>query len=93
MQRQLLNAMPEVLFSLASEQPITIDAMRHALVNRTAARYSDLDKVILQLVREKEIEILDPAGKVRSRTLRRLRLTDRIAFPAMPLLPSIARRR
>ena len=93
MQRQLLNSMPEVLFSLASEQPITIDAMRHVLSNRTAARYSDLDKVILQLVREKEIEILDPAGKVRSRTLRRLRLTDRIAFPAMPLLPGISRRR
>ena len=93
MQEQLLNSMPEVLFSLASEQPITIDAMRHALANRTAARYSDLDKVILQLVHEMEIEILDPDGKARSRALRRLRPTDRIAFPATPLLPGISRRR
>ena len=93
MQAQLLNAMPEVLFGLASEQPITIDAMRHTLANRTAARYSDLDKVILQLVREREIEILDPDGKARSRALRRLRPTDRIALPATPLLPGISRRR
>ena len=93
MQEQLLNSMPGVLFSLASEQPITIDAMRHALANRTAARYSDLDKVILQLVHEMEIEILDPDGKARSRALRRLRPTDRIAFPATPLLPGISRRR
>ena len=93
MRKQLLNSMPEELFSLASEAPITIDAMRHMLANRTAARFSDLDETVLRLSREKEIEILSPEGKVRSRTLKRISPTDRIAFPRQPLLPGTSRRR
>ena len=93
MRRQLLNSMPGELFSLASEAPITIDTMRHMFANRTAARFSDLDEIVLQLSREKEIEILSPDGKVRSRALKRLRPTDRIAFPSQYLLPGTSRRR
>ena len=68
MQEQLLNDMPQKLFSLTSEEPISVDAMRRELANRTAARFSDLDKVVLELFREKEIDILRPDDKVRSRT-------------------------
>ena len=93
MRRQLLNSMPDELFSLASEEPVTIDTMRHMFANRTAARFSDLDSVVLELFREKEIEILRPDGKVRSRTLKRISPTDRIAFPRQPLLPGTSRRR
>ena len=80
MRTQLLNAMPRELFSLASEEPVTIDAMRHRFANRTAARYSDLDSIVLQLFREGEIEILGANGKVRSPTLQRLRTVDRIVM-------------
>lgn len=93
MHKQLLNSTPGELFSLASEAPITVDTMRHMLANRTAARFSDIDETILQLFREREIEILSPEGKVRSRTLRRVSPTDRIAFPRQPLLPGTSRRR
>ena len=93
MHTQLLNSMPGKLFSLASEAPITIDTMRHMLANETAAPFSDLNEILLQLSREKEIEILSPEGKVRSRTLKRLRPTDRIAFPRQLLLPGTSRRR
>ncbi len=93
MRKQLLNSMPGELFSLASEAPITIDTMRHMLANRTAAPFSDLDEIILQLHREGEIEILSPEGKVRSRALKRLRPTDRIAFPGTPFFPGFSRRR
>lgn len=93
MRKQLLNSMLNELFSLASEEPVTIDAMRHMFANRTAARYSDLDSVVLTLNREREIEILTSDGRKRSRALRRLSLTDRIAFPSTPLLPGISRRR
>ena len=93
MRKQLLNSMPGELFSLASEAPITVDTMRHMLANRTAARFSDIDETILQLFREGEIEILSPEGKVRSRTLRRVSPTDRIAFPQQLLLPGTSRRR
>ena len=93
MQEQLLNSMPRELFGLASEGPVTVDAMRHAFANETAAPFSDLDKVVLQLAKEKEIEVLASDGKVRSRTLTRLQPTDRIAFPDTPLLPGISRPR
>ena len=93
MQEQLLNSMPRELFGLASENPVTVDAMRHMLANRTAARFSDLDKTVLELAKEREIEILTPDGKTRSYALRRLRATDRIAFPSTLLLPGISRLR
>ena len=91
-QNQLLNSMPRELFGLASEEPVTVDTMRHMFANRTTARFSDLDITVLKLFREKEIEILDPDGRVRSRTLERLRPTDRIAIPAMQLFPGFSRR-
>ena len=93
MRDQLLESMPDQLACLASDQPVTVDAVRHALANETAARFSDLDKVILDLFREKEFEILNPDGKVRSRNLRQLQPTDRIALPSTLLLPGLSRRR
>ena len=93
MQLQLLDSMPKKLFALASDEPITVDAMRHILANETAARFSDLDETVLTLSREREIIILNPDGKTRSRTVGRLQPTDRIAFPETLLLPGISRLR
>ena len=80
MRKQILDAMPDRLFALASEEAITIDAVRHELANETAARFSDMDSIILELFREKEIEILGADNKVRSSRLRKLRPHDRIAI-------------
>lgn len=93
LRRQLLKSVPRELFSLASEGPVTVDAMRHAFANETAAPFSVLDEVVLQLAREKEIDILTSEGKFRSRALKRLQSTDRIAFPATLFLPGMSRRR
>lgn len=92
MQKQLLESLPRELFGLASEQPITVDALRHVLANRTAARFSDLDQTILRLVEEREFEILNPDGKMRSRSLKRLSPTDRVALPSALWLPGFSRR-
>ncbi len=81
MRTQLLDTMPRELFSLASEEPVTIDAMRHRFANRTAARYSDLDSIVLQLFREGEIEILGANDRIRSTSLLNLRTVDRIQMP------------
>ncbi|MCE2439122.1 MAG: three-Cys-motif partner protein TcmP [Candidatus Latescibacteria bacterium] len=81
MRTQLLDTLPRELFSLASEEPVTIDAMRHRFANRTAARYSDLDSIVLQLFREGEIEILGANDRVRSASLQNLRAIDRIVMP------------
>ena len=94
MHEQLLHSMPKELFSLASEEPITIDTMRHMFANRTAARYSDLDSIVLQLFQEGEIEILGANHKVRSSSLQKLRSYDRIAMPKqMRLFFGASRRR
>ena len=93
MREQLLESMLRELFSLTSESPITIDAMRHRFANRTAARFSDLDSVLLRLLQEKEIDILNADGKERTRSLKQLRPTDWIAMPRMPQLPYFSRRR
>ena len=93
MRRQLLNSMLEELHALAADDSITVDAMHHALANRTAARFSDLDWVVLQLAKEREFNILNSDGKVRSRSLTRLDPTDRIAVPTMRLFPEFSRLR
>ena len=93
MRHQLLNSMPAELHALAAEDPITVDTMRHMLANKTAARFSDLDKVVLRLAQENEIDILNPEGRARSRTLTQLRSTDLIAVPSQPFLPIFSRRR
>ena len=87
----LLDTMAQELHGLALDGPVTVGAIRHRLANRTAARFSDLDRVILHLNREKEFDVLTTDGKVRSRSLSRLQATDRISFPATPLLPSMSR--
>ena len=91
MQDQLLNSMPAELYALAAENPITVDVVRHMLANKTAARFSDLDRTILALAEEREFDILNPDGKVRSRTLTRLGPTDLILVPKMRLFPGLSR--
>lgn len=88
---QLLESMPNKLFGLASREPVSIREIRFAFANETAARFWDLDQVFLRLAQEKEIKILAPSGKIRSRALRHLRPDDRIAFPDTLLLPGISR--
>ena len=91
MREQLLNSMPKELHALASDAPITVDAVHHALANRTAARFSDLDQVVLQLATEGEFSILGSDGKNRSRNLTRLSPTDRIAVPVQRMFPVFSR--
>ena len=93
LRKQLLNDMPAELHALVVEEPVTVQTMRHALANRTAARFSDLDDAVLALARVKEIDVLNAEGKGRSRTLRRLRADDRIAMPRTPVLRGLSLRR
>ena len=80
MLEQLLESLSRELQGLASEEPITVDAVRYKLANETAAKFSDLNKAIIQLLEAKEIRILNSEGKlIRPRI--RLKPTDRIALP------------
>ena len=89
---QLPNSLARELYTLASEHPVTVDTVRYALANETAARFSDIDKAILRLFREKEFEIWTPDNKLRSYKLQQLNRTDRIAIPTQRLLLGLSRR-
>ena len=91
LRQQLLASMPTELYALASDTPITVETMRNMLANSTAARFSDLDKPVLELAREREFDILNSNGRLRSRKLTRLEPTDRIAIPLTRLFPGFSR--
>ena len=90
MREQLLNSMPSELYALAAEDPITVETVRRTLANKTAARFSDLDSILLRLARDREFDILNPENRVRSRNITRLNPTDRIAIPAMRMFPGFS---
>ena len=92
MRDSLLESLPAELYGLVCEEPVTVDAVRHTFANRTAARFSDLDRTIIQLFKEGEFQILNPEGKPRLRSLKRLNTTDRVTLPPTLLLPGISRR-
>ena len=91
LRHQLLESMPSELYALASETPITVDAMRNILANGTAATFADLDKTVIRLAQEREIDILNAHGTPRLRNLTRLDQTDLIAIPKMRLFPGMSR--
>lgn len=90
----LLESMPPEIHALASETPVSVEMLRYMLANETAARFQDLDEVVIELFRGKEFDILDARGHRRGGGLRRLRPDDRIALPhQLPLwTPSRERR-
>ena len=90
---QLLDSMPAEFYPLVAEGPITVETMHHELANRTAARFHDLDHVVLELARQREFEIRNAEGKPRSLSLKRLSPDDRIALPRMRMFPVFASRR
>ena len=92
LEEQLLKSMPAKLHALTAQEPINVQAMHYELANRTAARFSDLDKTVIKLFREKEFDILNSQGKRRSRSVQRLRPEDWIAATTDVLLPGIRRR-
>ena len=78
---QLLASMPAEIHALAAESPVTVDAIRHMLANRTAARFSDLDGVLLDLYKGRELEIRLANGNLRGSSTMHLNSTDLITLP------------
>lgn len=91
MVRGLLDTLAQEIHGLAQDGLVSVETIRHRLANRTAARFTDLDQVILQLFQEKEFAILTPDGNERLRVLKRLGPKDVISLRTTPLLPSLSR--
>ena len=77
----LLESLPPEIHALASETSVSVETMRCMFANETAARFQDLDQVVIDLFRGKEVDVLDARGRRRGSGLQRLRHDDRIALP------------
>ena len=77
----LLESMPPEIHALASKTSVSVEMLRYMFANETAARFHDLDQVVIELFRGKEVDILDARGHRHGAGLRRLRHDDRIALP------------
>ena len=92
MRSRLPDSLARKAYSLAIEKPITVDAMRYALANETAASFLDLDGAFITLFNENEIEIRTSDNKPRSKSIRKLNRTDLISIPKQQLLLGLSRR-
>ena len=89
--QQLLDTIPEELSLLDFSSPLSVGDFRAAVANRTAARFSDLDKALSALASAGECDILTRNGKVRQKSLIRLDSSDLIALPSRPMFPGWSR--
>lgn len=90
MQSELLEHLPERLYNLATDESITVDSFRRDIANDTAARFSDIDSTLIELMKAGEVVVVDSKGKKRRMNSKILRPTDRIAVP-FTLLSSVPR--
>ena len=85
--QQLLDTIPEELALLDFSTPLSVERFRAAVANRTAARFSDLDKALSTLASAGEFDILTENGKLRHKGVSRLSPSDHIALPSRPMFP------
>ena len=85
--QQLLDTIPEELALYDFSTPLSVERFRAAVANRTAARFSDLDKALSTLASAGEFDILTENGKLRQRGLSRLSPSDLITLPSRPMFP------
>ena len=83
---QLLNSLLAEIHALAAESPVTVDRIRAELANQTAARFDDLDAVLLKYYSMGELEICRADGSLRRHSTTHLDRTDQIALPRQRLL-------
>ena len=85
--QELVKAIPEEMSTLNLSSPLSVQGFRSAVANRTAARFSDIDRAISTLASVGEFDILTKGGKLRQRGLTRLDPSDMIALPKEPMFP------
>ena len=85
--QQLLDTIPEKLALFDFSTPLSVERFRAAVANRTAARFSDLDKALSTLASAGEFDILTESGKLRQRGLSHLSPSDLITLPSRPMFP------
>lgn len=88
---QLLKSLPREIHRLASEEPVSVSTFRQEIANSTAARFSDIDEIVILLLKEGEIEIRTSEGRRRSPLITRLPPSDMIGFSDTRVFPMFSR--
>ena len=89
--QELVKAIPEEMSTLDLSSPLSVQDFRSAVANRTAGRFSDLDRALTALASAGEFDILTKDGKLRQRGLTRLDPSNLIALPLHPMFPGWSR--
>ena len=88
---KLVNSIPDVVSEFNLSSPLPVQQFRAAVANRTAARFSDLDRALSALASAGEFDIWASDGKLRQKGLTRLDPSDMIALPQNPMFPGWSR--
>ena len=87
---QLLGTIPEELSTYDFSSRLSVGEFRAAVANRTAARFSDLDKALSALASGGDLDILTKDGKLRQKGLVRLDPSDLIVRSVSPMFPGLS---
>lgn len=94
MRKELLNQMPDELYDLVGTDSLSVGAIHQKFSNKTAARFSDMDEIILRLVKEREFDLIGADGRNRNRKrIKTINPTDSIVLPSHSLLQIFSRRK
>lgn len=85
-EEKLCEQIPDRVSELDAFGPITFDAFVAAVANGTAARLDQIEKALIFLHKEKEIELLTLTGKPKQFDAK-LVSTDRLTISRQPMLP------
>ena len=86
---QLQRPLLEKIHRLTAKGPVSMERLRYAVANGTAARFDDMDGIVRGFAGAKQIEITTRDGKRRPRALK-LSPSDLIARPATLILPGLS---
>lgn len=86
---QLQRPLLEEIHKLTAKGPVSMESLRYAVANGTAARFDDMDGIVRRFAGAKQIEITTRDGKPRPRA-RKLSPSDLIARPATLTLPGFS---
>ena len=89
MRDQLQRPLLEEIHKLTAKGSVSMERLRYAVANDTAARFDDMDEIVRGFAGAKQIEITTRDGKPRPRA-RNLSPSDLIARPASLILPGFS---
>lgn len=81
LKNDLYNTLPNKLFPSILNNSISIEELRREIANHTAATFSTLDEVVVELYRSGEVGIRNAQGKDRNKSVLHLDRNDRIYTP------------